>query len=149
MLCLLCGATSGRRRTLEVADVQARVRAHALPGPFAYPAALAHASEPRECAVCLTCLRCIGKRRARSMLPMDQFLMWLLAPGIVNMDMRLWKRMRHSLTSPGNHFGAMPRFRDLARHRSPAEAARAWWEANLCTRYFAHKATARIVRASM
>lgn len=145
--CALCGSVApGRRSMQRVVDLKVKVASGWLQGPFAYHSFMG--SQEESCTCCSTCLRTSKKGKKKKMLPMDQFLIWLLTPKYT-MDQRLWRRMKDALTTEGedgskNSFASLGHFYTLANAKNPA---RAWWERSLKTNFFWSKETARIVRS--
>lgn len=146
--CLLCGWIFDDvrgRRVKRTEALQEMVRRMWVEGPFVYKTVMGHKEPYAIC--CATCLKHRG--RGTTMLPMDEFLLSLLVPGFGG-DMRRSRRMRHALLrTVDNRNGrwdynpyACPRYLyDLA-----ARGVGYWWERNLKTNYFRHKATAREIR---
>lgn len=145
--CLLCGWVFLRQKGLRrvpTADLKARVTREWLPGPIIYPRVMAHAEPTAEC--CHTCLKRPGDRT--TLLPMDQFLLYLVAP-VVNPDQRRHKRMRATLLRNALHNPyAIPPFL-VERAREECDPILAWWHRNLKTPFFKHKHTARAVRLAL
>lgn len=133
-------------RRIPTAELKARVIKEWLPGPIVYPRVMAHPDTMADC--CQTCLKRPGDRAI--MLPMDQFLLYIVAP-VINPDQRRHKRMRVALLRPYkgtcNPYANPPWLVELAREeRNPV---RAWWHRNLKTLFFKHKHTARAVRIAL
>jgi len=146
--CVLCGTQAcleWRSPLPVIQQVAERYRA----GPFAWQRAKQAEQLPSEQAFCVHCLNHIRKRkpnRTRHMLPMDQYLLGLLSPGLgVKVDLRSSKRLARVISQPCNPFrqyGVAP-LQELVDHPDPA---RRWWELNLRTLFFADHVTARIIR---
>jgi hypothetical protein len=142
--CAMCGTQKCvRRRTCVTEDLQERVRKTWLEGPFVYPSVMSISTE--HCICCETCVRMTRQGKRKTMMPMDQFLVWLMSPRST-IDMRLWRRMREALTGGPNPFGCVGNFAEAAAAEDPVLA---WWERNERTQFFRHKDTARAVRAAM
>ena len=148
--CLMCGWLFVRgkdQRHIDIGALRARVRVQWRDGPIIYPCIMAHAGPTALC--CATCLKRPGPADGKSMLPMDAYLLYLMAP-IHLPDLRRQKRMQTTLlrTVRGHHNPyATPRWvLDIAADDQPV---RAWWERNLRTEFFAHKHTARAVRLAV
>ena len=124
-------------------DLQERVRSTWLEGPFAYPSVMA--INTPQCMCCETCARMTRQGKRKTMMPMDQFLVWLMSPRD-SIDQRLWRRMRAALSDGPNAFGCVAHFAEAASSPNPVLA---WWERNLRTEFFRHKDTARAVRAAL
>ena len=81
------------------------------------------------------------------MLPLDAVLLQLLMPGSVKQqDARTRQRMFSALRSTGNAYSmSFEPLRGLLA-TDASSILHGWWEYNLCTEYFAHKHTARLLR---
>lgn len=151
-ICVMCGWVFEGAKGLRMRDtgeLQSLVRRQWRPGPFAYAGIMTIADPTTTC-----CAMCLKRRRGnpkirgpkKSMMPMDEYILSLLAPGR-SLDRRRQKRMRRSLLrdvqGARNPFAAIPWILSIAQAPCPI---RAWWDRNLRTKYFRHKATARAVR---
>jgi len=144
--CLLCG-TQWNVEWRPTDQVQSQVSERYKEGPFAWKN-LQEATEP-ESPFCTHCLNHIRKRRRlkkKEMLPVDQYLLGLMSPGLMSkVDMRSLKRLRRvmgQVSNPFRYLGICP-LQTILESKTPV---RTWWSINLCTSYFNDRVTARIVR---
>lgn len=151
MTCVLCGTQHGvevRPRDQIVALVLQRYRE----GPFAWPVLMAH-SGCTNVLCCVHCLNHIRKRKkssAKHMLPLDQYMVGLLRPGLMCcMDMRSRKRLRKVLSQESNPYVASCCVAPLQALLGAKDPVRRWWELNLRTMFFGDGATARAVRQAV
>ena len=134
-------------RVRDTPELQAHVRRQWREGPFVY-AGIMTIKDPLVtcCAMCLKRRRGVGAPLRKTMMPMDEFLTSLMAPGR-NLDHRSQNRVNQSLLrevdGARNPFAFIPWIRDIAQSESTVQA---WWDRNLRTKYFRHKTTARAVR---
>jgi len=147
--CLLCGSSSTdlslhpTRATVELI-VQRYAR-----GPLAYPTVVGwDKALVCLCRPCFQQLRRTGGRgshRKKQPLPLDATLLQTVVPGFMRQqDARTRERMREALRAPGNSYsGSFEAIRALLGGEHPL---RRWWELNLRTEFFSHKATARLLR---
>lgn len=135
------------QRRVEIDTLRARVRAQWCDGPIVFPAIMGHPGPTALC--CATCLKRPGPTDVRMMLPMDAYLLYLMAPTQAP-DLRRQNRMRATLLRTVKGFVnpyACPRW--VLSIAAAEQPVRAWWERNLRTEFFAHKHTARAVRLAM
>jgi len=149
-MCLLCGSNKNLEwRSVE--QVRSQVLERYVEGPFAW-AALCEAKE-KELLFCAHCLNHIRKRKrcsTKHMLPLDQYMLGLLKPGLMcTMDMRSRKRLRRVLSQESNHFVTSCCLAPLRALLGAEDPVRKWWELNLSTMYFGDGATARVVRQAL
>ena len=149
MTCVLCG-TSCSLETRATANVRSQVLARYKEDPFSWKA-LECADPDRDsfCAHCLNHIRKRKRQKARGMLPMDQFLLFLLCPGHVSaLDQRCCKRLWVSIgqkTNPYRHTGVQPLDNLIESHG----CMHTWWSQNLSTNFFRSKRTASMVRGKI
>lgn len=150
MPCVLCGTQHGvevRPREQIVALVSLRYKE----GPFVWPCLMSQAHTNVLC--CMHCLNHIRKRKrssAKHMLPMDQYMLGLLRPGLMcSMDMRSRKRLRNVVSQDGNPYVVGCCLAPLRALLGAKDPVRRWWELNLLTSFFSDGATARAVRQAV
>ena len=146
MSCLLCGTQHGNEvRPRD--QIEAFVAQRYVEGPFAWPAVFACVGTNVLC--CVHCLNHIRKRkglRHKQMLPLDQYLVGLVSPGLMfRMDARSRKRICKVIAEPSNPY-AWPPLRPLLDSSNPIHT---WWQINLRTLFFQDGGTARAVRQTV
>lgn len=150
--CLLCGSSScadlslhPTRATVDLI-VQRYVR-----GPLAYPAAVGW--DRALMCLCRPCFQQLrrtsggkGGQRKKQPLPLDAALLQTVIPGFMRQqDARTRERMCEALRAPGNSYSRS--FEAVSALMMEGEhPLRRWWEHNLRTEFFSHKATARLLR---
>jgi hypothetical protein len=150
MACVLCGTVHGNEvRPRE--QIETFVLQRYCEGPFAWPALRSSSGENILC--CVHCLNHIRKRKAfrrKHMLPMDQYLLGLLSPGLMSrVDMRSRKRLRRVLAQRSNPYATSIGCAPLQAIMCAPDPVACWWDLNLRTKYFADSNTARIVRQAV
>jgi hypothetical protein len=148
MHCVLCGwpFDEGESRRVRVtSELQHDIQAHWKPGPFITPIVMGL----NECS-CLTCLTCNSylTRKTRPpavMLPMDQYLLWLVRPN-QEPDKRCSRRMREALNRENPYRFVIPGL--VEQVREGANPVLEWHKRNLSTKYFTDINTAKLVRVA-
>ena len=146
MNCLLCGGSSelSLYPTSTMVELITQRYAH---GPLVYPAAVGWGLPSMcSCRLCFHQLKRSGRKggKKRQPLPMDATLLQTIVPGHMRQqDSRTRERMCLALRTPGNSYSR--RFEAIRAllveqpHLTPSR----WWERNLRTEFFSHKATAK------
>jgi hypothetical protein len=82
------------------------------------------------------------------MLPLDMAILQMMVPGVMRQqDQRTTARMLSALTRVGNLYYKVFEALDSLLV-SEKDRLASWWEYNLSTEFFAHKASARLMRLS-
>jgi hypothetical protein len=151
--CLLCGSCSDLSLHATQATVDLIVQRYAR-GPLAYPAAVGW--DKAHMCLCRPCFQQLrrtnggkGVPRTKQPLPLDATLLQTVVPGLMRQqDARTRERMCGALRAPGNGYSrSFEAIRALMREGEEPLLSR-WWEHNLRTEFFSHKATARLLRKS-
>jgi hypothetical protein len=150
MSCVLCGTQHGNEvRPRE--QIESLVAQRYREGPFVWPFLMSQTCTNVVC--CVHCLNHIRKRKrssAKHMLPLDQYMLGLLKPGLMcAMDMRSRKRLRKVVSQDGNPYVVGCCLAPLQALLGAKDPVRKWWELNLRTMYFSDGATARVVRQAL
>jgi hypothetical protein len=149
--CLLCGGSSelSLYPTSTIVDLVTQRYAR---GPLVYPAAVGWSLPTMcSCRLCFHQLKRSGRKggKKRQPLPMDATLLQTIVPGHMRQqDSRTRERMCLALRTPGNSYSrSFEAIRALLVEQPHLTHSR-WWEHNLRTEFFSHKATAKLLRKS-
>jgi len=150
MACVLCG-TRWNNELRPRDQIQFLVAQRYVQGPFAWPSVMCPGAVNVAC--CMHCLNHIRKRKrssAKHMLPLDQYMLGLLKPGLMcSMDMRSRKRLRSVVSQESNPYVVGCCVAPLGALLRAKDPVRRWWELNLRTSFFGDGATARAVRQAV
>lgn len=146
MTCVLCGTNQNLElRTKDNFEVTLRQRY--VEGPFAWVNFTK--TKMSVLHVCVHCLNHVRKRRfskKKHMLLMDQYLLGLMNPGMMNfIDMRSKKRLRRVLQETSNPY-SQTFCAPLALLLHSQHPIQTWWKINLKSMFFHDYMTARVVR---
>lgn len=150
--CLLCGSTSELSLYPTSTIVELITQRYAR-GPLVYPAAVGWGLPTMSsCRLCFHQLKRSGKkggRKKKQPLPMDATLLQTIMPGHMRQqDSRTRERMCAALRTPGNSYSRSFEAIHVLLVQQPHLTHSRWWEHNLRTEFFSHKATARLMRKS-
>ena len=147
--CILCGNLEEEVMRCPREELTTMIAERARPGPIAYEAAMTWKG---ACIpACRACVHQLRRHRpggrAKPMLPLDMSILQMVVPGVMRQqDQRTTARMRSALTRAGNLYYRF--YEALGPLLASEDRLGSWWAYNLRTEYFAHKASARLMRLS-
>ncbi len=146
--CVLCGNSCSDLSQHQSDSIVELIQHRYERGPLVYPVIMGW-GEPQMpvCRLCFHQLRRTVRHKERRLLPMDATLLQIIVPGQTRQqDSRTRERMCAALRTPGNSYSRSFEAVRVLLLASGAATLRRWWDLNLRTEFFVHKATARVMR---